>query len=577
MRIFLKEMRSIGRSMYLYYPPGPRRTAFRRCAITVLRGDDALDSVHELLEAGLSSLADQEQIILCFPNPENGHWNSDFQGDQDDLAALQAMQGAMDRTDDTPLEMGYGGIPTLEAMSNAWHPMNDAKYLIGTGSGAHMALTFAACAPQQLAGVWSIGGVLCPDARARALPAPMPVVLHGSDRETQAHFVSVNRAERIDHGHDSSHLVYANAANPLQRVVCDPSDGRFSGEALHTVWDEVFSRVRRTNTGAYGDVEPRMDLERAGFEIFLDDDQLEKKRKTKHTWFLHIPYSIKRNTQKIPLMLFFHGGSDNPEEAADVSKFHELGEREGFITVYPWATNRIAWNSDMQPDQPDDVGFIVSLIRYLCTHFPVDPTRVYLSGFSNGAAHAQTVAMVHPELVAAICPIDSNWPGSRTGPTRVDYQQVVPMRLGLEKKQRQDYRMPVWYTYGTRELSYPVYRGCTQQHQYDFWKQYNNIEIRETPEQDHPHPCGCGVPGQVHEVLHPSARHAHHAYEVHRFYSRDAEPLNLYNYVMMRDKGHEVAQMDPTLGWQYVRCFQRMPDGSLRYTPQDTQSSFPCS
>lgn len=44
-------------------------------------------------------------------------------------------------------------------------------------------------------------------------------------------------------------------------------------------------------------------------------------------------------------MLFFHGGSDNPEEAAQMSRFHELGEKEGFITVYPWGTDRTQWNS----------------------------------------------------------------------------------------------------------------------------------------------------------------------------------------------------------------------------------------
>ena len=55
----------------------------------------------------------------------------------------------------------------------------------------------------------------------------------------------------------------------------------------------------------------------------------------------------------------------------------------------------------------------------------------------------------------------------------VDYADIRPMALAMSKKEKYDYRMPVWYTYGTREPSYPVFRGSTQQHQYDFWKQYN--------------------------------------------------------------------------------------------------------
>lgn len=246
-----------------------------------------------------------------------------------------------------------------------------------------------------------------------------------------------------------------------------------------------------------------------------------------------------------------------------MSKFHELGEKEGFITVYPWGTNKTQWNSVMDPQEPDDVGFAVALIRYMLKHYPVDPERVYLSGFSNGAAHAQVVAMLYPELIAAICHIDSNWPGLRGKPCEVDYQEVTPMRLALEKKKEYDYRMPVWYTYGTREMSYPVYQKCSQQHQYDFWKPYNNIEALPTPPQEEPDHCGCGVPGQVQERLRPSARHPHHFYDVQRFYTKDENHWNLYNYVMMHDKGHDVAQMDPTLGWEYVKQFRRLPDGSL--------------
>ena len=79
--------------------------------------------------------------------------------------------------------------------------------------------------------------------------------------------------------------------------------------------------------------------------------------------------------------------------------------------------------------------------------------------------------------------------------------------------------------------------------------------------------CGCGVPGDVQLHLAPSGRHPHHQYDVQRFFSEDDVPVNLYNYVIMRDKGHEVAQMDPELGWRYVRHFRREKDGSLTLIP----------
>ena len=132
----------------------------------------------------------------------------------------------------------------------------------------------------------------------------------------------------------------------------------------------------------------------------------------------------------------------------------------------------------------------------------------------------------------------------------------------MEQKASCDYLMPIWYTYGSRELSYPVRRGSSQQHQYDFWKMYNHITIRPTPEVGDAKGCDYGVPGDLQETLYPCTTFPKHRYEVQRFY--DSSDRNLYNYVVMYDKGHEVAPMDAVLGWNYVRAFRRLSDGTLK-------------
>jgi len=123
--------------------------------------------------------------------------------------------------------------------------------------------------------------------------------------------------------------------------------------------------------------------------------------------------------------------------------------------------------------------------------------------------------------------------------------------------------LPVWYTYGTREPSYPVHDKCSQQHQYDFWKKYNNIRIKPTPTKENPHSSGCGVVGDKTEILKPCERHPHHQYDVQRFYTKDEWHENLYNFVLMKEKGHDVASMDSVLGWRYVKQFKRNSDGSV--------------
>ena len=64
------------------------------------------------------------------------------------------------------------------------------------------------------------------------------------------------------------------------------------------------------------------------------------------------------------------------------------------------------------------------------------------------------------EMIARLTiSIDSNWPGVRCGVSDVNWKDVKPFVLGMERKKQYDYRMPVWYTYGSREISYPIVAG----------------------------------------------------------------------------------------------------------------------
>lgn len=555
MGLIYKTLESCSRSMYLYFPPIQKHSPYKRCSVTVLMDQvDAVTVERVLEEGGLKKMAEERQLILAFPDPGPEGWDY-----EKDMAVIGQLQGAMTMEREFEPTQTYFGIPTLEAMLEAWHLMNDTRYLIGVGEkGAAMALTMAACSPANVAAVMALGGSLPEESRRKAAFSPVPVWLCGADHDTVSYFIEANAACKI------SENSWANATQPLQCVEIHP-EAAMRPEFLNQVWEELFRKVRRTNTGRCGNVAHRSDIGQYGGEYFIEDTRLGDQNGMPHTWLTFVPERVREMPAggKVPLMIFYHGGSDNPTEAAEMARFHEIGEKEGFITVYPWGSNRCSWNIFMNEDEPDDVAFSEALIKYMIGNYPVDPSRVYLSGFSNGSSQAMVTAMMHPELVAAICPIDGNWPGERDCPSDVDYDKIRPMAQARRIQEKYDYRMPVWYTYGTREPSYPVYRRCTQQHQYDFWKLYNHIPVKETPEDGRENPYGVGVSGDETEILHTPGRHAEHWYSIHRFYSVDPEPVNLYNYVMMHDKGHEVAELDPCLGWEYVKHFRRKENGGL--------------
>lgn len=214
MGLVYKELKDIGRSMYLYFPNQERRTAFKRSLITVLRDGEDEASVRELLEGqGLGKLAEEKEVILSFPNPGKGGWNFGLEEGEDDVAAFRRFQDACSRETEEPLQCHPSGIPTHEAMMSVWHPMNDTRYVIGLGSGASMACTLAACAPGGLAGILAVGGHLSQAARKRARWAPVAAYLAGCSPETLNYFRVVNEAAPA--GEEEGTAVFSDPKNPV--------------------------------------------------------------------------------------------------------------------------------------------------------------------------------------------------------------------------------------------------------------------------------------------------------------------------------------------------------------------------
>jgi polyhydroxybutyrate depolymerase len=77
------------------------------------------------------------------------------------------------------------------------------------------------------------------------------------------------------------------------------------------------------------------------------------------------------------------------------------------------------WNAteaccDFEGKRPDDVGAIVRLVDERVKRGDVDPKRVYLVGFSNGAFLAERVACDHADKIAAVVAIGGAGPARCT-------------------------------------------------------------------------------------------------------------------------------------------------------------------
>jgi len=565
------------RSMYVAVPDSDPLAIWKSPGITILREDAGEASVKALLsESGFDRMCDEHKFIIQFPNPTDAGWNYtlDPNGPKD-----------------AELIIGLNANLNNGNLTEGWRSLHDVHYLVGIGSGASLVNTAAALFPScsLAAAIITIGGELSDAITDRLTNVPIPALIASGDPKAVDYFIKANEAVPAGDG------LWACSYNPLQKVAVS-NEKTFSAALAQRAWQEFIRLIRRTNTSPEGDTDRRIIPEECGFNWHINDTQLGDNNGLGHDWLEAVPESVKKNPdKKVPLFIFGHGMSDNPLKAADMIKMHEIGEREGFITIYPFSSNRYSWNLSLDPEQYDDIAYYDALIAYAKRTYPIDESRVYISGFSNGAGQSMNYALLRPNIIAAACPVDSTWPyaalrmmpanigGSAParprpavapvgdsgteipmigGPNRRDpSRNLIAINIALENQKTKEYRMPVMYFYGTREMEYPIGKGSNQELNFISWKKFNNITNKETVE--NLKPDAVGVAGDKITTLYPTPEHPKHFYTHHAYYSNDAEPKNYYNIMLMHGKAHDVHPAERELGWAFVSRFSRNPDGSL--------------
>ncbi len=134
----------------------------------------------------------------------------------------------------------------------------------------------------------------------------------------------------------------------------------------------------------------------------------------KRSYILHVPISYQ-SAKPVPVVLVFHGGGGNAQNAIWMTGFSELADTAGFLAVYPNGTGKLknrllTWNGGSccgyaQENNVDDVAFVRAILDDLREIAPVDDKRIFATGMSNGGIISYRLACELSEQIAAIGPV----------------------------------------------------------------------------------------------------------------------------------------------------------------------------
>lgn len=375
-----------------------------RCYFTVLNVPDGLDTTEFLEKSGWAQLAEERGEGLFVLEPGANGWGSYAQEEAYLTAAFAAYN---ERT---------------------WYSNFSTSYLVGYGKGGQSLQQYAmANSMAMIGGVFvnaseidgtylqQVGKTVLSDGTTTLSQVPMPVWLINEIPSTQNQAVidywkvandCVETGATLDDGSiqfdqrsDSDSIVtsYSNTRSKVR--VLEEAVDIYSPTFTQSAY-EFMCGYTRYETAVIGgnSLGVRPDYQDMGLEIHeFEMDGLVRE------YILYVPESVKTSGEKAPLVLLM-GGSNQPNRIIfDATHWWEIADREGFIIVSPCAwSDVLRWNNTGDPTQRDDLKFIEYVLDDVISNYPVDTTRCYATGQSNGAVMTEFLAQQIPERFAAV-------------------------------------------------------------------------------------------------------------------------------------------------------------------------------
>lgn len=369
-------------------------------------------------------------------------------------------------------EIKFAKAVFTDAIGRDDFSLNEATYYVfGQGAGAYPAAAFSLLYASVLSG-FAVDGdaALHPDllAQLAALPSDgdrhiphalvaLPAWLIDREGSMDALLAYLRRANNIKTcGHKTLHYTtyqpciqacYASV-NALPCVQLYHSDAAQAAQLPPFPLQQVLSFLlqhKRWLDEKNGSFRPA----RSAQDMGLCRYEMQHAGRLRH-WYVSAPPDVGESP--LPLVLALHGYSCTGKLFAENSGWHEVGAARGFLVIYPTAypcsmngcTPLPLWNCNQFPGEQgiNDVAFLLDVLKDVKKHYPVDESRMYVAGHSNGSAMTQQLMLATGHTFAAFAPVGFTY-GEALQPDRQDITPVPP---------HDDMQRPVWLIKGEYDI-----------------------------------------------------------------------------------------------------------------------------
>lgn len=342
---------------------------------------------------GLIPLAEENAMFIVVPKAMNGvTWGLS------DLALFKGVQYYLGGGASAPPFLEWQ-FPTRAGSSRT--------YVMAEGNGASFVHTILTKNAGSLAGVVTFGGTI-----ADTTPGfPIPAYLVNADVTTVAYYKGIN-------GTDSEPApgVFVNSGFPLKTVITAELGSkstaqfqkltRFISKYVIDAWDKIFSRTARpTMLGAFAQGDAgRVLNDRPNYDVLgvkrVDHLAQPLPDGTVATWYDFVPASVKSGqTAKVPLVITLHGLSGDPVDVAETPGWVHKAAEEGFVVVSP---AYVPANANVMMDVAGAEKIILQVLEYAKATYPIDESRVYLTGYSMGGQSTALFGLRNAAKFAAV-------------------------------------------------------------------------------------------------------------------------------------------------------------------------------